>query len=213
MQLPHKILIAALLGAASASAMAITTLTYHWTDVTCGIVSAGGATTSQPCPGSGPSFTALVQPGESAFVTATLAYSYHDDGLLLDRPETFQVDPFGLRNVAVYHEASSLYFISNQCTSRSCGQPPERTDSFSGPFSILFGNDDVPDDQTGRIDFSAKAGLANSFPGPESRTVFFNVSTVRTFSQVNAVPEPSTYALMLAGLAMVGTAARRRRRG
>jgi hypothetical protein len=38
------------------------------------------------------------------------------------------------------------------------------------------------------------------------------VSTVRTFSQVNAVPEPSTYALLLAGLVSMGFVAKRRRR-
>ncbi len=124
MSLPTKILIAALLGAASDSPMATTTLDYHWTDITCGIVAADGSTVAQPCTGPGPSFSALVQPGESAFVRATLEYSYHDDGLLLDQPQAFQIDPSGLRNATVHHEASGLYFASNACIGRYCNDVP-----------------------------------------------------------------------------------------
>ncbi len=207
-----RILVAALLSSTAAAATAMTTLTYEWTDVRCGIVAPDGTRQALPCPGNGPSFTARVQPGESVFVTATLAYRHHDDGLLLDRPETFQVDPSGLRSNPVYHEASSLYFASNACLGRYCRPYPHWTESLNGPFSVLIGDNAVADDLSGGINFSATAGLIDSWYGSEMRTAYFGVSTVRTFSQVNAVPEPSTYALLLAGLLLTSAAARRRTR-
>jgi PEP-CTERM motif len=56
------------------------------------------------------------------------------------------------------------------------------------------------------------AGLDGSVPwAGGARTAFVNVWSL-AFSPVNAVPEPSTTALMLAGLAAVGAAARQHRR-
>jgi hypothetical protein len=196
---------------ASHGASAMTTLTYTWSNLDCGIVAADGTRSSLPCTaGSSPSFAALVQPGQSAFVTATLNYSYHDDGLALDRPGFFQLDPYGLRVLNVDHEAGGLSVLANGCFSRSCNQPPEQTDTFSGPFSTILGNNEVPDDLNGQIVFSSTAGVTPTWFGAENRTAFLNVIDQRTFSGVSPAPEPPTYLLLAAGLLMLGAMARRR---
>jgi len=204
-----KYLLSTLVSLGSASALAMTTLTYEWIGITCGIVTSDGMTTALPCPTERPTFTASLQPGESAFVSATLSYHYQDDGLPLGRVEGFQLDAFGFQMAYFEHEAAGLGFFSSTCQDRYCRPYPHWTDSFSGPLAVVLGNNEVPDDLTGRISFSVAAGINSSWFGPDSRTAFLSVWS-REFSPVNAVPEPSTYALMLAGLLSVGFIARRR---
>lgn len=211
MNLYAKYLLSTLLSLGSASAMSMTTLTYDWTEITCGIVTPGGLTTALPCPTNNPSFTARVQPGESVVVTATLSYHYQDDGLALGRVEGFQMDAFGFQMAYFDHEAAGLGFFSSTCRSRYCNPFPHWTDSVSGPIAVVIGNNDAPDDLTGSISFSVAAGISSSWVGPDTRTAYVSVWS-REFSPVNAVPEPSTYALMLAGLLSVGFVARHRSR-
>ena len=135
---------------AAHGASAMTTLTYTWSNVDCGIVAADGTRSSVPCDaGTSPSFAALVQPGQSVFVMATLNYSYHDDGLALDRPGFFQLDPYGQSVLTVDHEAGGFSVRANGCFSRICNQPPHLTDTVSGPYSTVLGNNEVPDDLSG----------------------------------------------------------------
>jgi PEP-CTERM motif len=209
MNICTKVLLPALLAAICGSAPAMTTLTYEWIDLHCGIASPGGSTTALPCPTDRPTFTAVVQPGESAFVTATLAYTYHDDGLALSGTQGFQMDNFGFQMRYFDHEAAGLGFYGSPCQDRYCHPFPEWTESFSGPVRVLLGDNDVPDDLTGQIILSVTAGLDPSWYGSGPRTAFVNVWSLE-FSPVNAVPEPSTVALMLAGLLSMGWLARRR---
>lgn len=48
---------------------------------------------------------------------------------------------------------------------------------------------------------------------PEGRELFFTPATVTTIHQVSAVPEPQTYAMLGAGMLLLGAAAQRRKRG
>jgi hypothetical protein len=197
----------------SHGASALTTLTYYWSDASCGIVEPDGAPTVVPCSSSSTSFGALVQPGHSVFVTATLNYTYHDDGLTLAQPSYFQADPSGFDVRVFDHEAGALtFFLTNACSSRYCSRPPHLLDSFNGPYTIVLGDNDVPDDLSGELTVTATSGIAASWFVPENRTAFFVIGPT-TFEGVTPAPEPATYALMLAGLAMVSAAARRRRRG
>lgn len=211
MNLCAKCLILALLATLGASAAAMTTLTYDWIDIHCGITSPDGTSAARPCPTDRPTFTAVVQPGESAFVTATLAYTYHDDGLPLDRQAGFQMDTSGFQMRYFDHEAAGVGFYSSTCQDRYCHPYAEWTETFSGPVRVLLGDNDVPDDLTGRIGFSVTAGVNSAWPGAETRTAFISAWSME-FSPVNAVPEPSTYALMLAGLMSMGFLARRQGR-
>jgi PEP-CTERM motif len=197
---------------AAHGAPAMTTLTYTWSNIDCGIVNADSTRSSLPCTaGSGPSFASLAQPGQSVFVTATLNYTYHDDGLALEPRGFFQLDPFGLRIRYVDHEAAGFSVRANGCFSRSCNQPPEQTDTFSGPYTTVLGDNDVPDDLSGQIVFSSTAGVQPSWPGAETRTAFLSVFDERVFSGVSPAPEPASFLLLGAGLLLLGMAARRQR--
>jgi PEP-CTERM motif len=211
MTLRKNLLLSTLLCLCSAGTTAMTTLTYEWVDLHCGIVATDGSVSARPCATDQPSFTALVQPGEAALLFATLAYAYHDDGLLLDRREGFQMDAFGFQMRYFDHEAAGLHISSSTCQNRYCNPFPEWTDSFSGPIGVLLGDNDVADDLTGRIDFTVTAGVRSAWPGAETRTAFLG-ATAETFSPVAAIPEPSTWALMAAGLLSIAVLARRRGR-
>ncbi len=102
--------------------------------------------------------------------------------------------------------------------------------TFAGfPLGVSAGNYDNSFDMTLASSWNpafvtANGGsTANAFStlvtGLNQGTAYFNVHTnafpggeVRGFLAVTPIPEPQTYALMLAGLAVVGIAAKRRRR-
>lgn len=192
-------------------ASAMTTFTYTWTNITCGIIAADGSRTAQSC--SGPSFAAMVEPGESVFVSASLSYTYSDDGLPLEQPGFFQTDALG-HGRSLDHEAAVISMMSNLCLTRLCllfGGRPDSIDT--GPSGgLIFGENMVPDEESGAVGFFASSGVPSTSPPSPfgyTRLAFF-IASVTTFSGVTPVPEPGTYALMLAGLAMLGAAARQR---
>jgi hypothetical protein len=197
------------------NASAITTFNYHWSDVTCGIVERDGTRTLLPCTSSdAPTFTASVVDGQAVFVTATFNYAYHDDGLRFSMPEILPDESRG--RITVFEEAAGIYFRRIPCTGfRGCNINGGELGSYNIPGQLILGINGTPDDIESQLSFSVMSG-SRYFPQqiPEapavSRTVFFDVGQVITISPA---PEPATYALMLVGLAAVGAAARRRRRG
>ncbi len=198
-----------LLALAGVCARGETTLTFEWTNITCGIIAADGSRTVQPCAST--SFAAMVEPGQAVFVSASLSYTYSDDGLPLEHLGIFQTDALG-HGRSIDHEAAVIFMTSNLCQSRSCllfGVPPDRLDSFSGPTGLIIGENTVPDETSGAVGFFASSGVPSTLLSGGTRSAFFHAS-VTTFSGVAPVPEPGTYALMLAGLAVLGVAARRR---
>jgi hypothetical protein len=191
---------------APALASATTSLSYHWSDIQCGVSSPGGpvySTCSQP------SFSARVQPGESVFVTATLNYTYSDDGAALASLGAFQLDSMGLRMLFVDHEAGGLYLSSNQCRDARGRCPPFRTefiDAFNGPDYLIFGNNDAPDSFSGRATYSASTSVIPNWPFSAQASAFMGVYHTVTYSgsSVPAIPEPSTPVLFAAGLLALG---------
>ena len=197
-----------LLALAGVCACAETTLTYEWTNITCGIVAADGSRTEQPCAST--SFAAMVEPGQSVFVSASLSYTYSDDGLPLQQPVGFQTDAFGGAR-PLDHESAGIYVVSNLCQGRLCTLQPDRIDSFGGPNALILGDNLVRDELTGEQTFFASSGVPSTWlQGGAQRGAFLNVVAAITFSGVPPVPEPGTYALMLAGLVMLGVTARPR---
>jgi PEP-CTERM motif len=200
---------------AGAAAHAEVTLTYEWTDISCGVTAADGSRSTAPCATT--SFSALIQPGESVYVNAHLSYAYHDDGLALAQPVILQPSPFN--TIVLNHEAAVLPVTYSVCRDyASCNaQAYDHIDSAIGPpplYPLVLGNNPEPDELSGTTFVFASSGLPTSYPGFVQRSVFFDVLNVQTYSGIAAaVPEPASYALILAGLAVVVTAARRRRRG
>ena len=84
---------------------------------------------------------------------------------------------------------------------------PARFDTYYGP--IYWTSEVVPDGVLTAMTFAMDTGTSG---GPSWAYHQLHATAVREASleEISAVPEPETYALMLAGLAVVGAAARRR---
>lgn len=159
----------------------------------------GEGTTTVPCESSG--WSVMLQPGWSAQMVATVEYTYTDDGLPLDRPSWFQLDPFGLHNLSVDHEAGAVYVFTSReaCRDESCRSWIDYTGAGFGPYVIL--DNDVPDMVSGS--FVVTTGAENN-TNPALGMNLWGRIYVTTWDMVFAVPEPGTWALLLVGLLSIG---------
>jgi PEP-CTERM motif len=200
-------------GMASAPAAALVTLDTSLSNIACGITDAAGHIDPGDC--TRLSFAALIEPGETAFLRATLNYHYTDDGLPLPTPMQFQVNSLGMNGVVTFHEAAALYVNSNLCDSRYCSLPPHVRAEGTMFAPLILGLNDHPDDLRGSRDMYIEMTSLGDLPLPMS---YSTTLVLLPFSIVYAaptapVPEPATVGLFAACLIALGWRLRRRRSG
>jgi hypothetical protein len=184
---------------------ALVTLDTQIVDIRCGVTSDAGTAFSE-C--SSPSFSAALAPGQTAFLSLTVDFHYTDDGLPLERPFAFQLDPNGLNMLPVPYEAAVLYPQSNNCSgSRYCRPPPHLVLGGTGFAPLVLGLNDEPDDIRASWDLSVTIGAAAGQPLGATADLFLGFTPVTVSAPI---PEPATVALLGSGLAAL--AWRRRRR-
>jgi hypothetical protein len=202
------LLAAPLSQAAPSPALSKAVLTSSLVSVTCTITTPAG-TTTVPCSTTGWSPTLLQ--GWTASMTATYSYTYVDDGLPLLRPFGFQMDANGLGVQFASFEAGALYALtSSTCAESRSGCRVDPSFQFSGTrFGPLFlSNDAVATNTSGTVSITTNATVADNSPFAWTPGLF--IGTFEVVNSVPAIPEPSTYALMLGGLCLVAAMSRRR---
>lgn len=171
-------------------------------------------------------------PGNAATATglATLVYDTHDTASLLDDTFDFAMAAFGLSGGTVAGTAASAWHIHGAASPAEIAPVRVALDS-TPPFvalnsgsTLLVGGDDVAVPAT----IPATPADANNAGYPEMSFLdmlrgglaYVNIHTAANpggeirgqLVEVSAVPEPSSYALAIAGLGVVGLMAWRRRR-
>ena len=148
--------------------------------------------------------TCLTDPCDGRFVSATLHYHYSDDGLPLAEgnwvfPGDWDIPGFGPRRT---NEVGALYLYSDNYGARP----------------LIFGHNDTPDSFSGELRLTAtptgSGGSDYAYVGAFGWTYSGNFpGTVGGFypSIAPAIPEPSSVALILAGLAALGLVRRSRK--
>ena len=148
---------AVLLLALSSSAAAKATLIARLTNATC-LLGTGSTVVSVECSplpdfGNAIGFDAVVPRGGSASVTATLVYTYSDDGLPLEDYGVLYPDANAFTWEMTYFEAGALYATSNSCEGSRyrASDPTVFIVGSTGFPPILLGLNTVADRVTGSI--------------------------------------------------------------
>jgi PEP-CTERM motif len=193
------------------------TLEAHVVGATCTVTTSEGITSAVPC--SADSWVVALQPNWSAQMVATIDYTYADDGLPLPgQGGFFQMDSGGFSNRFVDHEAGALYAITSNCIHRYCAHPPGQDYSgWSGFPPVFLSDNDEAERLSGTLTVATGASFNPSFPnfpGSWGANIFVSLqqSTWSVDDPVGAIPEPSTFVLMLLGLGALASPARRRSR-
>jgi hypothetical protein len=154
----------------------------------------------------------------NGFATITI-----DTDLMTMRVEASFADLLGTTTIAHIHCCTATPFSGNAA-------PATTLPSFEGfPTGVTSGSYDHLFDMTQGTSWnpaflSAQGGIPGAFAafvsGLDEGRAYLNIHTsafgggeIRGFPTVAVIPEPETYALMLAGLGAVAFAARRRRHG
>ena len=181
----------------------------------CTTTSPDGITTSVPCDPAG--WSPTLEPGWSALMTATIGYSYADDGLRFDHPRPIQVNtrsfldaPFEF--AVLYAETAYSDCARFSGNADHCGSSVPY-DTYFGQYHfppIFISNNDHAEDVSGEITVTTgwKWDPPSIFYG-QGYTLTPHLF-VSTHGFADAVPEPSTWALMLGSLAVLGWRVRRR---
>jgi hypothetical protein len=183
----------------------------------CSTTSPDGTTTSVPCEPGG--WSPTLEPGWSALMTATIGYSYADDGRRLDSPASIQVSHTG--SVAASFESAVLYSVTSasRCSIFHGGDhcsidsvPYDAYFDVAATYPLFLSNNDAVEAVSGEVEVTTGWlwQPPASFYG-QGYTLTPTLS-VDVWGIAHAVPEPSTWALMIGPLVGLGVFARRRRK-
>jgi hypothetical protein len=183
------------------------------TGADCSVTSPDGATTSVPCEASG--WAPTLEPGSTASMTATISYSYADDGRPLGHPGYFQVGSAGSA-MATFESAALYPYTSASDCWWVLGHCQTLYDEYFGDvaYPIFLSNNDHAENVSGEIAVTTgwRWYPPTQYYG-QGYTLTPNLFVdVWGMTLTPAIPEPSTWALMLGPLLGLALFARRRRR-
>jgi hypothetical protein len=182
----------------------------------CTTTSPEGVTTSVSCDAAG--WSPTLEPGWSALMTATIGYSYADDGRRLSSPTSLQVSHMG--SVTASFESAALY---SETSASDCARfhgglhcsdgttPHDVYFDVAENYLLFLSNNDYAEAVSGQ--FKVTTGWRWEPPGGfygQGYTLTPNLY-VSTRGIAYAVPEPGIWALMLGPVIGLAWLSRRRR--